>query len=173
MLTDRHIARWLADGQLRHDDGIVVPLLDDLVEERGLRPENRTRFRRLLNPRRAVTGDKYNQLVADLDLVAIRELVRRGERPAVVQGAVATAKIFDGGMSVVDRDGRVLATHGRGVDHDVAGRMAADDDPSSAERNAFAAAGSGFQFKKRHGLLALVHSPRKAALGIASPKSAE
>ena len=95
----------------------------------------------------------------------------RGEHPAVVQGAVATAKIFDGGVSVVDRDGCVLATHGRGVDHDIAGRMAADDDPSSAERNAFAAAGSGFQFKKRHGLLALVHSPRKAAPGIASPKS--
>ena len=98
--------------------------------------------------------------------------MRRGEHSAVVQGAVATTEVLDGGVSVVDRDGRVLATHGRGVDHDVAGRMAANDDPSSAERNTFAATGSGFQFEKRHGLLALLHSPRKAALGIASPKSA-
>ena len=173
VLPDLHIARRLTDGQLRDDDGIVISPLDDLVEERGLRPENRARTRRLIRPRRAVAGDKHQQLFADLNLVAFRKTVRCGKRPAVVEGAVATAKVFDGRVAVVDRDGRVLAAHGRGINHDIAGRMTANDDSALAERHAFATAGSGFQLKKRHGLLALVHSPREAALGIASPKPAE
>jgi hypothetical protein len=44
----------------------------------------------------------------------------------------------------------VLPADGRGIDHEVAGRMAADHEPAGANGDPFAAPGPGFQFEKSH-----------------------
>ena len=66
-------------------------------------------------------------MAADREFIAILEPSGTGERHAVEQRAVATSQILGHDALGGDRQNAVLATDGRGVEHNVAVGVTADE----------------------------------------------
>ncbi len=71
---------------------------------------------------------KGEQQVADAHLVIFVEQLPLGDRPAVEERAVAAVQVFEIKAAVGGEDSRVLPADGGRFQHDVAGRVPAEDD---------------------------------------------
>ena len=145
VLVEPLVERGPWDVNLRHDHGVGARCQFVLVVEVVV---DHDRCRRLVG--RRIEEDQ--NVAADREFVAVLEPPGPGERNPVEQRAVATPQILGHDALGRDRQGAVLAAHCRGVEHDVAVGVAADEDPPGIEHEPLAAAGTGLELEDWHGM---------------------